>query len=150
MNYCPNCGNILNENDKFCSNCGYRLDESVDSTENIYGEVIVKQAPKEIEPLTKKHALSMVGFIFGIVSIVLLIIVFVLIGMYYDRDIPLELSFVGGLCAMFAFVCAAVGVGTSIPGLVISKKRNGPLGFAITSVVISGIPCLIVLILMVL
>lgn len=151
MNYCPNCGNKLNENDKFCSNCGYKLEESNDSSENIYGEVIIKQEPKKVEPLTKKHSLSIVGFIFGIISLCLLIIAFVIIGIYHDSyQIPTVPAFIGGLCIIFTFITGAAALGTSIPGLVISKRRNGPCGFAIAALIVSAIPCAVVLVLMIL
>ena len=29
MNYCPKCGNKLNENDKFWSNCGEKIEVEV-------------------------------------------------------------------------------------------------------------------------
>ena len=42
MNYCPKCGNKINDGDKFCSNCGYKVEVVIERNDDYYSNNYIK------------------------------------------------------------------------------------------------------------
>lgn len=75
--YCINCGNKLNENDKFCTSCGKKIDNSVNNmgtsnglrTASIVLGVLSIIASVTVIFLSYGFIMSIVGFILAIVAL---------------------------------------------------------------------------------
>lgn len=140
MNFCPKCGNKLNNQDLFCSNCGAKIEDRV--------QQVVSQSPGKdffnstCEPTVVETkgspVLSTVSLILSITGIACLIACFAIaIAAYGDATNTQVLFFT--LLFMVSFVLSAVSLGLGIPGFVLSKKRRIKSAMAIAALVVSCI-----------
>lgn len=143
MNFCPKCGNKLNENDKFCSNCGYKIEseevEAKEMTGKDFFNSTYTPTPSN-ETHTKTHPLAKAGFILSLVSMGLFLLLFIIIGAFYNEsELSYGISALIYLTVIFFMFTGFAALGTSIPGFIISKKRKYPTGIALAGIIISGI-----------
>lgn len=124
MNYCPKCGNKLNENDKFCCKCGERV--AIKATTNSLRENNYYEVEGETYVEAKgKNGLSIAGLIVSIVAIVILVLCVTLLFASYNNDSGKKgVSLLPVLLIMASFIPTAASLGLSIPGFILSKRRR--------------------------
>lgn len=69
MNFCPKCGNEINEDEKFCPSCGAKIDEENDG---LLVEEVVENTEKSVPKCFT--IFGKIGFILGIVSVAICLI----------------------------------------------------------------------------
>ena len=145
MNYCPKCGNKLNENDKFCSNCGYKIEsEEVETKEmtgkDFFNSTYTPTPSNEIH--TKTHPLAKASFILCFISIGSIALLFILTAISSTIDgSQAVITLFGVLSILFGILAGAASLGTAIPGFIITKKRNYPKPIALAALIIAIIIC---------
>lgn len=142
MGFCPKCGTRLEDGDLFCPNCGNKVEKRetpVVEEHNDDFSFEKRQYQQQSIPLSGSHVLSKVGLILGLISLILIIIIFIVCAQYYNKYIEDSEEALLGLVIIFAFLTGVASLGTSIPGLILTKKRNGNLGIAVTALVIACI-----------
>ncbi|MBP5446269.1 MAG: zinc-ribbon domain-containing protein [Acholeplasmatales bacterium] len=141
MGFCPKCGTRLEDGDLFCPNCGNKVEKRETPVVEEHNDdfSFEKRQQPTIIPLSGSHILSKVGLILGLISLILIIIIFIVSAQYYNKYIEDSEAALLGLAIIFAFLTGVASLGTSIPGLILTKKRNGNLGIAVTALVIACI-----------
>ena len=144
MNYCPKCGMKLNEGDLFCSNCGYKIEANEKEVEEkeLTGKDFFNSTytPEATEPNKKSHPLAKAGFILSLVSMGLFVLLFIIIGAFYNEsELSYGISALIYLTVIFFMFTGFAALGTSIPGFIVSKKRKYHTGIALAGIIISGI-----------
>lgn len=99
MKFCPNCGQSVAVNNKYCANCGYNLESSSFSTP-------VNQTSNNVTH-KKNNTLETFSLIFGIMSLLGSLILLLLSG---EHDLDLILDFL----EVFTEVFAITGTGVRI------------------------------------
>ena len=71
MNYCPKCGNKINDGDKFCSNCGYKVEVVIERNNDYYSNNYIANRISYETPGASKVAfiLSLIGLALFIAEI---------------------------------------------------------------------------------
>lgn len=130
MKFCTKCGNVLNDDDKFCGRCGAKVEDKEPrqfGVEDIYSNNYADK--KEYTSNTA----GKIGFILSIVGLVLFNAMMFMIG-FGDDDFPATL-FV--LCYLLLLALTGASLGTAIPGFVISRKRKANKKIAVAGFVLA-------------
>ena len=123
MNYCPKCGNKLNEDDKFCSNCGEEIVE-IESTSSLKENDSFDEGNKTTVVETKrKTTLSLAGLIVSIVAIAILVACICSIVAAYNDDSK-GVSLLPVFFIVISFIPTAASLGLTIPGFILAKRRK--------------------------
>ena len=148
MNFCPKCGNKLNENDRFCSNCGEEV--VIKATNTSAGKDFFNStcAPnQQMINNTNTHPLAKASFILSLVSIGMFVIIFIIFGIYYNEEsVDSGIILLLSGTVLIGMLTGIAALGTAIPGFILTKKRNHPKKIAITALVLSIIVCTFIMI----
>ena len=153
MNYCPKCGNKLNEDDKFCSNCGEPIVLGEEKKTNRCNTSAGKEffnstyKPDYSANAESTHPLAKTGFILSLVALGIFALLIVIIAMYYNQEeIPAIIALALAGLILIGMIIGIASLGVSIPGYILTKKRNYSKKIAVASLVLSIIVCTIILI----
>lgn len=138
MGFCPKCGTRLEEGDLFCPTCGNKIEnrETKTNSEDIFEK---RESESNIIPLSGSHPLTKVGFWLSAFALLLFISALAITFSYYERDLPRGTASLIGFITIMSFLIGAAGIGTTIPGFILTKKRKGPMGLSIAALVLSCI-----------
>ena len=128
MNYCPKCGNKINDGDKFCSNCGYKVEVVIERNDDYYSNNYIKNRVSNTPSGASKTA-----FILSIIGIVLFLIEIFIIG-FADEMFPASIFI---LFFMLDCALAIASLATAIPGFVSARKNNIKSKIVIAAFVLS-------------
>lgn len=141
MNYCPKCGNKLNENDKFCSNCGEKIEVEVRTSSSAgkdFFNSTYTPTPTQTVDKTKTLPLAKVAFILSLTSIGLIILFVVFAALSYCvNDESRIFDIFGVLSLLFGIILGMSSLGLAIPGFILTRKRNYPRPIAIAALVLA-------------
>ena len=137
MPYCPKCGAKVEDGDLYCYGCGYKLSGGEPQPDKYRNYTVSEERRPNYET---NHGmvqpLSKVGFILSLIAIGLFVVSFLIAGFAYEsNDKGLALLFL--LSLLFAVIFTEISLGLSIPGLIITRKREYRKGIAVAALILA-------------
>ena len=99
---CPNCGDLISEDDTLCSNCGASLVASETPTEETPVNKAIEAVPPRMNTMPKQRSsIALAAFSFGIISVLFFISIIYINGFF---------GIFSGILSILAIILGAVGV----------------------------------------
>ncbi len=131
--FCPKCGNKIDISKPFCPDCGEKIEIPKRTQERVPNMVPERIIDYPYYP-TQVNGLSISGFIFGIISIIIGIILLVLVTTEKSYNWALVITYI--IIGLISGVLAIISLILSIVGLSKRKDAFGIIGTFVSSLTI--------------